>query len=88
MWATFVIFQKLSKVNNHPMVENSPNLVTLVTELRGKKAWTKLGKKNFFTIFGRSVLFPTHCEKKLWIREDHQIKFTYVLFSAHCEKNG
>jgi hypothetical protein len=28
MWATSVIFVKLSKANNHPMGENSPNLVT------------------------------------------------------------
>jgi hypothetical protein len=27
--ATFVIFKKLSKENNHPLGENSPNLVTL-----------------------------------------------------------
>jgi hypothetical protein len=27
--ATFVIFEKLPKVINHPMGENSPNLVTL-----------------------------------------------------------
>jgi hypothetical protein len=36
--ATSVIFKKISKVNNHPMGENSPNLVTLVagkrTEIR------------------------------------------------------
>jgi hypothetical protein len=30
MWATFVIFKKLTKVNLHPMGENSPNLVTLL----------------------------------------------------------
>jgi hypothetical protein len=29
MRATFVIFQKLSEVNNQPMGENCPNLVTL-----------------------------------------------------------
>jgi hypothetical protein len=29
IWATFVFFQKLSKVNNRPLGENSPNLVTL-----------------------------------------------------------
>jgi hypothetical protein len=28
-WATSAIFKKLPKVNNHPMSENSPNLVTL-----------------------------------------------------------
>jgi hypothetical protein len=27
MWATYEIFRKLPKVNNHPMGENSPNLV-------------------------------------------------------------
>jgi hypothetical protein len=30
MWATFVIFKKLPKANNHQMGENSPNLVTLM----------------------------------------------------------
>jgi hypothetical protein len=29
IWATFVFFQKLPKVNNRPLGENSPNLVTL-----------------------------------------------------------
>jgi hypothetical protein len=29
IWATFVIFRKLSKENNHEMGENSTNLVTL-----------------------------------------------------------
>jgi hypothetical protein len=29
-WATIVSFQKLSKVNFHPVGENSPNLVTQV----------------------------------------------------------
>jgi hypothetical protein len=29
MLATSVIFTKQSKVNNHPLGENSPNLVTL-----------------------------------------------------------
>jgi hypothetical protein len=29
MWATFVIFKKQSKVNNHTMGKNSPNLVIL-----------------------------------------------------------
>jgi hypothetical protein len=28
-WPTFEIFIKLSNVNNHPMGENSPDLVTL-----------------------------------------------------------
>jgi hypothetical protein len=30
MWATSVIFKKLPKVNNRPLGENSPNLVTLL----------------------------------------------------------
>jgi hypothetical protein len=30
MWATFAIFQKLPKVNNDPLVENSPSLVALL----------------------------------------------------------
>jgi hypothetical protein len=30
MWTTSVILKILVKVNNHPMGENSPNLVTLV----------------------------------------------------------
>jgi hypothetical protein len=30
MWATSVIFKKLPKVNNHPLGENSSNLVTLM----------------------------------------------------------
>jgi hypothetical protein len=29
MWATFVISKQLLKIKNHPMGENSPNLVTL-----------------------------------------------------------
>jgi hypothetical protein len=29
IWTTFVIFEKLSNVNNRPLGENSPNLVTL-----------------------------------------------------------
>jgi hypothetical protein len=29
MWATSVIFGKLPKVNNRPLGENSPNLITL-----------------------------------------------------------
>jgi hypothetical protein len=29
IWATFVIFKRLPKENNHPIGENSPNLVTL-----------------------------------------------------------
>jgi hypothetical protein len=33
MWATSVIFKKLPKVNNRPMGENSPHLVTLSTTL-------------------------------------------------------
>jgi hypothetical protein len=31
IWTTFVIFEKLSKVNNRPLGENSPNLVTLLS---------------------------------------------------------
>jgi hypothetical protein len=31
-WATSVIFKKLLKVNNHPIGENSPNLVTLLAK--------------------------------------------------------
>jgi hypothetical protein len=31
--ATFVFFQKLPKVNNRPLGENSPNLVTLLVTL-------------------------------------------------------
>jgi hypothetical protein len=30
MRATFLVFKTLPKVNNHPMGENSPNLVTLL----------------------------------------------------------
>jgi hypothetical protein len=30
IWATSVFFQKLPKVNNRPLGENSPNLVTLL----------------------------------------------------------
>jgi hypothetical protein len=30
IWATSVIFKKLPKVNNHPMGEIGPNLVTMV----------------------------------------------------------
>jgi hypothetical protein len=28
-WASIAIFKKIPKVHNHPMDENSPNLVTL-----------------------------------------------------------
>jgi hypothetical protein len=38
MWAIFMIFKKLPKVNNHPMAEISPNLVTLLT--RYLSTWT------------------------------------------------
>jgi hypothetical protein len=31
MWTNSVLFIKLPKVNNRPMSENSPNLVTLGT---------------------------------------------------------
>jgi hypothetical protein len=39
MWATSVIFNELSRVNNHPSGEFSPNLVTLlrVLPLNGTK---------------------------------------------------
>jgi hypothetical protein len=30
MWATLVISKKLQEVNNHPMGDNSPDLVTLL----------------------------------------------------------
>jgi hypothetical protein len=30
LWATFVIFKNCPKKKNHPMGENSPNLVTLL----------------------------------------------------------
>jgi hypothetical protein len=30
MWAASVIFMNLPKENNHPLGENSPNLVTLL----------------------------------------------------------
>jgi hypothetical protein len=33
MWATSVIFKKMLKVNNRPLGENSPNLVTLASAL-------------------------------------------------------
>jgi hypothetical protein len=37
IWATSVIFEKLSKVSNHPLGEKSLNLVTLMaTDGRGK----------------------------------------------------
>jgi hypothetical protein len=29
IWATSIFIKKLPKINNHPMGENSPNLVTL-----------------------------------------------------------
>jgi dihydrofolate reductase len=34
IWATFAIFKKLTKVQNHPLGENSPNLVIL-----GRVTW-------------------------------------------------
>jgi hypothetical protein len=33
MWASSVTFIKMSKENNHPMGENSPNLVTLIISI-------------------------------------------------------
>jgi hypothetical protein len=30
--STIVIYKKLPKINDHPTVENSPNLVTLVAD--------------------------------------------------------
>jgi hypothetical protein len=30
VWATYVNFKNLPKINNHPLGENSPNLVTLL----------------------------------------------------------
>jgi hypothetical protein len=35
LWANSSIFTKLSKVSNHPIGENSPNLVTLIDTLMG-----------------------------------------------------
>jgi hypothetical protein len=31
MWTTLAIFRKTPKVNNQPMAETSPNLVTLLS---------------------------------------------------------
>jgi hypothetical protein len=42
MWATFLIFENLAKLNNHPMGENSPNLVTLVWS---NVVWSKKQKR-------------------------------------------
>jgi hypothetical protein len=36
MRATFAIFKKLPKVNNHPLGEISPNLVSLTVAPRGE----------------------------------------------------
>jgi hypothetical protein len=38
MWPTFLNFQKQPKVNNHPLGENSPNLVTLIMKQAESKA--------------------------------------------------
>jgi hypothetical protein len=50
--ATFVIFEQLPKVKNHPVGENLPNLVTLFTTLG-------------LILYGRrkSFLFHDYCER-------------------------
>jgi hypothetical protein len=48
MWATFVIFYKLLKENNHQMGENVPNLVTLeVSFLNRFQNLRPVSKMNF-----------------------------------------
>jgi hypothetical protein len=47
MWATF--FQKTSEENNHPMGENSPNLVTLTVSHTGS---TFLSSRNGIRVTG------------------------------------
>jgi hypothetical protein len=39
MWTTSVIFKMPVKVNNHPMGENSPNLVTLHRSIPGGRCY-------------------------------------------------
>jgi hypothetical protein len=51
--ATFVIFKKLPKVNNRPLGENSPNLVTLfVRKIEGVMK-CMLSSKGSFSPFQR-----------------------------------
>jgi hypothetical protein len=49
IWASFVIFKKLPKVNTHPIGEKSPNLVTLLSIKVGPFLRVMLGsaKSNF-----------------------------------------
>jgi hypothetical protein len=42
MCATLVIFKPLSKVNNHPLGENSPNLVILPTYVQQPFDWLRI----------------------------------------------
>jgi hypothetical protein len=52
---TSVVFNKLSKVNNHPMGENSPNLVTLCSVCIEQKGWYKLNS-NYVWVRNRWIL--------------------------------
>jgi hypothetical protein len=61
--ATFVLSKKMLKVNNHPMVENSPNLVTLIgrlnmeTATRLKSMWQLTFQLHLFARVARWFLF-------------------------------
>jgi hypothetical protein len=44
MWGTSVIFNLLPKVNNHPLGENSPNLVTLVVGI-GERSFATMSEQ-------------------------------------------
>jgi hypothetical protein len=60
IWDNFVSFIELSKVNNHPRGEKSPNLVTLVEDRVGEKfmlGQTFRGKKLYLVqVSGNSDL--------------------------------
>jgi hypothetical protein len=45
MRTAYVIFGKLPNVNNHPLGENSPNLVTLNSQIMGCKIQKSLATK-------------------------------------------
>jgi hypothetical protein len=81
MWAmSFLITQKLLILNNHPMGENSPNLVTLVTEKQTisklrifmitlTRQWNSFGKAlriRHTSEFSMSSLQDANPAKKIW----------------------
>jgi hypothetical protein len=46
-WAISVIFNKMPRVNNRPIGENSPNLVTLTVHSSSSKSWSEVGYDDY-----------------------------------------